>query len=94
MIFITLTKPERKLRMVARVALVALLLGVIVPMLYLLLTHAGSMAQFVSKEDGIPGEPIRVTAPPQEGFVGNLWLDDLLETMSAPSSQEEMGKQK
>ena len=53
MIFITLTKPKRKLRMAARIGFVAVLLGVIIPLLYLLLTYAGSMAQFVSKEDGI-----------------------------------------
>lgn len=88
MIFITLTKPKRKLRMAARVGFVAILLGIIIPFLYLLLTYAGSMAQFVAKEDGIPGEPIRVTAPPQDGFVGNLWLDDLLETMSEPETGE------
>ncbi len=89
MIFITLTKPKRKLRIVARVALVAVLLGVVVPLLYLILTHAGSMAQFVSKEDGIPGEPIRVTAPPQDGFVNNIWLDDLLEVMGEPQEIKE-----
>ena len=89
MIFITLTKPKRKVRNLVRIALVAVLLGVVVPCLYMLLTHAGAMAQFVSKEDGIPGEPIRVTAPPQDGFVGNLWLDDLLEAMSEPSERKE-----
>lgn len=88
MIFITLTKPKRKLRAAARVAFIAVLLGVVTPFLYLLLTHAGAMAQFVSKEDGIPGEPIRVTAPPQDGFVNNLWLDDLLATMTEPSQKE------
>lgn len=86
MIFITLTKPKRKLQLAARIGLVAVLLGVVTPFLYLLLTHAGAMTQFVAKEDGIPGEPIRVTAPPQDGYVGNLWLDDLLATMSEPES--------
>ena len=90
MIFITLTKPKSKIHTLARIALVAVLLGVVVPFLYLLVTHAGAMAQFVSKEDGIPGEPIRVTAPPQDGFVSNMWLDDLLETMSEPQERIEI----
>lgn len=88
MIFITLTKPKRKLRMMVRIGIVALILGVIVPLFYLFLTHAGAMAKFVSKEDGIPGEPIRVAAP-SNGFVNNIWLDDLLEVMSEPRSGQE-----
>ena len=81
MILITLTKPKRKLRTIIGIGLIAFILGVVVPFLYVLLTHAGSMAQFVSKEDGIPGEPIRVTVPPQEGFVDNIWMEELLQVM-------------
>ena len=81
MILITLTKPKRKLRTIIGIGLRAFILGVVVPFLYVLLTHAGSMAQFVSKEDGIPGEPIRVTVPPQEGFVDNIWMEELLQVM-------------
>ena len=81
MIFITLTKPKKKIKTAMVACGLAFILGIVIPLLYVILTHAGGMTQFVSKEDGIPGEPIRVTVPPQEGFVDNIWLDDLLEVM-------------
>lgn len=93
MIFVTLTKPKRKMQLVLSIAFVTVLLGVVVPFLHFALTAAGAMTQFVAKEDGIPGEPIRVTAPPQEGFVDNIWLENLLAVMSEPKEAKEESKE-
>lgn len=89
MILITLTKPRKKIKMLIQIAIMVLVVGVLVPVLYLFLTNAGSMSQFVAKEDGIPGEPIRVTVPPQEGFVDNIWMEEFLQVMGEEKSVKE-----
>jgi hypothetical protein len=59
MILITITHARDKLFMLLKIALLILLLGLIVPNLYLVLSDAGSLHRFAEKEQ-LPQEPMRV----------------------------------
>lgn len=59
MILITITHTKEKFLMLLKITLLVLLLGIIVPKLYIVLSDAGSLHRFAEKEK-LPGEPMRV----------------------------------
>jgi len=72
MILITITNARDKLFLLLKLALLVLLLGLIVPKLYLVLSDAGSLHRFAEKEQ-LPEEPMRVEQVETESEGNSLW---------------------
>ena len=63
MIFFAVTKPKRKINIMIKLLLLALFLGILVPLFYNRLSEAGAMdgyMQTMIQTENSPGEPIRV----------------------------------
>ncbi|MGI6684872.1 MAG: hypothetical protein ACOX47_05195 [Bacillota bacterium] len=72
MILITITHAKDKLFLLLKLALLVLLLGLIVPKLYLVLSDAGSLHRFAEKEQ-LPQEPMRVEQIETENEGKSIW---------------------
>lgn len=75
MILITVTNAKEKCMLLLKLALLVLLLGLIVPKLYSVLSDAGSLHRFSEKEQ-LPQEPMRVeqVVPSESGEEeSSLW---------------------
>lgn len=72
MILITITHARDKLFLLLKLALLVLLLGLIVPKLYLVLSDAGSLHRFAEKEQ-LPQEPMRVEQVETERESDSIW---------------------
>ncbi len=72
MILVTITRAREKFLMVLKLLLLVLLLGLLVPKLFMVLSNAGSLQRWAEK-DQLPQEPMRVeqVAPDQDG--STLW---------------------
>ncbi|MCR6545816.1 hypothetical protein [Dehalobacterium formicoaceticum] len=72
MILITITHAREKGLLLMKIALVAILLGLIVPNLYGMLSDAGSLERF-AEEEKLPQEPMRVEQIETESEEMSLW---------------------
>ncbi|MEL7567817.1 MAG: hypothetical protein AAGU27_23470 [Dehalobacterium sp.] len=72
MILITITHAREKCLMLLKLALLVVLLGLIVPKLYLVLSDAGSLHRFAEKEQ-LPQEPMRVEQIETDKEESSLW---------------------
>ncbi|HHT62134.1 MAG: hypothetical protein ACOX4H_01240 [Bacillota bacterium] len=72
MILITITNAREKFYLLLKIALLVLLLGLIVPKLYAVLSDAGSLHRFAEKEQ-LPEEPMRVEQVETEIEGSPLW---------------------
>ena len=77
MIFFAVTKPKRKISIMLKLLLLALLLGILVPYFYNALASAGAMQNYVQtmiQSERTPGEPIRVESDDVSNIiVKNVW---------------------
>jgi hypothetical protein len=72
MILITITRAREKGILLLKIALVLILLGLIVPNLYGVLSDAGSLERF-AEEEKLPQEPMRVEHIEREVEEVSLW---------------------
>lgn len=71
MILITITNAKEKLIMVLKLMIIIVLLGLIVPKLYTVLSEAGSLHRWSEKEV-LPHEPMRVEET-KNSSVSSFW---------------------
>jgi len=67
MLLITITHAKEKFYMLLKIFLLLLLLGLIVPNLYVVLSEAGSLHRWAEKKEVLPQEPMRVEQSQEEG---------------------------
>ena len=77
MILVTITQAREKGLLLLKIALVLLLLGLIVPNFYAMLSDAGSLERF-AEEEQLPKEPMRVEETNQTRMVSSWW-DQIVE---------------
>ncbi|MEG1500989.1 MAG: hypothetical protein RR396_03455 [Clostridiales bacterium] len=74
MIFLAITKTQKKIHLLLKLTLLILLLSFLVPSLYDMMIAANALEKFQEPSEEYPGEPMRVEADPWSEATG-YWRD-------------------